>query len=82
MEETFQVVYPIGAQMIQEKKIAPPIPDLNGKTICQIWNYAFRGDDTFLMLEKLSNQNLSDIKFISYKKFGNIHDPSDEQDCS
>jgi hypothetical protein len=62
VEEIYEVVYPIGKQATQEKDVAASLPDLNGKTICELWNYAFRGDDSFPMIEK----------------FGNIHDPSEE----
>ena len=53
MEEIFEVVYPIGTQATQERDVAASLPDLNGKTICELWNHAFRGDDSFPMIEKL-----------------------------
>jgi len=78
MGEIYQVVYPIGPQTIQNKKVADAIHDLNGKTICELWNYAFRGDDSFLVIEKMMKDKYPDVKFIRYENFGNIHDPSEE----
>lgn len=78
MGEIFQVVYPIGIQTIKNRKVADSIPDLNGKTICELWNYAFRGDDSFSIIEKLMKDKYPGLNFIPYENFGNIHDPSEE----
>ena len=78
MEEIYEVVYPIGTQVTQERDVAASLPDLNGKTICELWNHAFRGDDSFPMIEKLLKNKYPGVKFVGYEKFGNIHDPSEE----
>ena len=78
MEEVYKVVYPIGTQTTQQRKVSDSISDLNGKTICELWNYAFRGDDSFSIIEKLMKKKYPDVKFVSYENFGNIHDPSEE----
>jgi len=78
VEEIYEVVYPIGTQVTQERDVAASLPDLNGKTICELWNYAFRGDDSFPMIEKLMKEKYPGVKFVGYEKFGNIHDPSEE----
>lgn len=77
-EGTYEVVYPIGTQVSQVRDVAPSIPDLNGKTICEVSNYAFRGEDSFPILEELMKKKFPGVNFVSYKEFGNIHDPSEE----
>lgn len=78
MSEIFEVVYPVADSVRKEKNVAPSLPDLNGKTIGELWNWAFRGDETFPLIEKELIALYPDIKFVSYKEFGNFHDPSYE----
>lgn len=78
MEQTYKVVYPIGTQSIQKRDVAASIPDLNGKTICELWNHAFNGEDSFPIIEKLMKKKYPGVTFVSYENFGNIHDPSEE----
>lgn len=78
MEEIYEVVYPLGTQVSREKDVAPSLPDLNGKTICELWNYAFRGEDSFPIIERLMKEKYPGVTFVRYEHFGNIHDPSEE----
>jgi hypothetical protein len=78
MEEKYRVVYPLGVQATSEKNVAASLPDLNGKTIAELWNYAFRGDETFPIIEKKIREKYPDVRFVSYEEFGNFHDPSQE----
>lgn len=76
MEETYKVVYPIGVQAAKEKDVAASLYNLNGKTIGLLWNYAFRGDETFPVIEKQIREDYPDVHFVRYGEFGNFHDPS------
>jgi hypothetical protein len=76
MGEEYKVVSPVGIQAVQAKKVAASIPNLNGKVIGELWNYGFRGDETFPVIEELIRETYPDVKFVSYKDFGNFHDPS------
>ena len=78
VEETYKVVYPVGTQVMEKRDVAASLPDLNGRTICQLWNHAFRGEDSFPILEKLMMEKYPGAKFVGYENFGNIHDPSEE----
>jgi len=79
MEEFYRVVYPLGVQATQEKSVAPSLPDLNGKIIGELWNYAFRGDETFPLIEAQIREKYPDVRFVSFACFGNFHDPSEEE---
>ena len=78
MGEIFQVVYPAAALTAKGKNVSPSLPDLNGKVVGELWNWAFRGDETFPMIEEELKAIYPDIKFVSYKEFGNFHDPTYE----
>ncbi len=78
MSEIFSVVSPKGIPASQEKNVAPSIPDLNGKVIGELWDYSFRGDETFPLIEECLRAKYPDIKFVNYDVFGNFHDPAQE----
>ena len=78
MSEIFKVVYPVGIRAMEDKNVAPSLPDLNGKVIGELWNHGFRGDDTFPIIEELIKKQYPDVRFVSYKDFGNFHDPTFE----
>ena len=78
MAEIYRVVSPKGVPASKEKNVAPSIPDLNGKVIGELWNYGFRGDETFPIIEQCLKEIYPDIKFVDYKVFGNFHDPAKE----
>ncbi|MGL5436518.1 MAG: UGSC family (seleno)protein [Lachnospiraceae bacterium] len=78
MSDMFKVVHPVAVPTSKEKTVASPLPDLNGKVIGELWNWAFRGDETFPMIEEELKAIYPDIKFVDYKTFGNFHDPTHE----
>ena len=45
--EKIGVVSPVGVQVMDQKAAAPRLKDLNGKTVGEIWNGVFKGDETF-----------------------------------
>ena len=76
-KDTEAVVYPLGKTTAKPKEVAPSIADLNGKTVCELWNYLFHGDRTFAALEALLKKRYPNVKFVSYKEFGNLHGPEE-----
>ena len=65
----YEVVWPGG------KRVAPDIPStqrldtLNGKTICELWDYEFRGVEIFSILEKAMRERYPGVKFVSWREF-------------
>lgn len=78
MSYIYQVVNPIGIQSVKQENVSEQIPDLNGKVIGELWNWGFRGDETFPIIEEAIKERYPDVKFVSYNDFGNFHDPSIE----
>ena len=60
---SYKVLSPIHQSTTKMASLAPPIPDLSGKTICAM-RHTFRADETFPMLEALFREKYDDIKFI------------------
>jgi len=67
--EKMQVVSPVGISAVKIIGVAPRIDDLNGKTICEVWNGVFKGDITFPIIRKLLKEKFPDVKIIPYTDF-------------
>lgn len=78
MSDIYEVVYPVGIRAVQDRPVAAPLPDLNGMVIGELWNHGFRGDETFPIIEEIIKEKYPDVRFVSYKDFGNFHDPTFE----
>jgi len=70
---SFEVLWPRGRRTVLEGAYAPRPESLEGKTIAELWNWAFRGDEIFPVLEKELSRRYPGVKFVSYENFGNIH---------
>lgn len=75
----YEVLWPRGEKTVEVSALAPRLDDLNGKTVCQLWDYLFRGDEIFPMLETALRERYPDIKFVRYEEFGSTHG-GDERD--
>ncbi len=78
MKERIEVVSPMGIRALTDREVAPSIPDLNGKVIGLLWNYAFRGNEVFPIIEEELKRRYPEVKVIGYEAFGNFHDPAFE----
>jgi hypothetical protein len=67
--ERLPVVSPAGIDFVERKTIAPRIADLSGKTVGEIWNGVFRGDETFPVVRELLKQRYPGINVIPYTEF-------------
>jgi hypothetical protein len=69
----YQVVWPLGKLAYQNVALKPRMSDLNGKTICELSDYSFRGEEIFPIVRELLRQKYPGIKFVEYTQFGNTH---------
>jgi len=67
--EMFDVIRPVGGETIKRKSIAPRLDNLDGKTIGEIWNGVYKGNDSFPALRKLLRQRYPNVKIIPYTEF-------------
>jgi hypothetical protein len=78
-DKTYQALWPRSPRQVGVKPLARRLDTLNGKTVAQLWDYVFRGDEVFALLEEGLKKRYPDIKFVSFKEFGNTHG-SDERE--
>jgi len=71
--EIYRVVWPRGARTVQAADVAPRLDTLEGKTIGQLWDDLFRGDEIFPILEEELARRFSGIRFVRYDTFGSTH---------
>ena len=73
-EGIYQVVWPRGQKTIKTISLSKRLDSLEGKTVGLLWDYVFRGDEIFSIIRDHFSKKFTDVKFISYDNFGNIHD--------
>ena len=54
-------------------ELAPRLDTLAGKTVCQLWDYLFRGDEIFPIIEAEIKRRYAGVRFIKYDVFGSTH---------
>lgn len=67
--EKLEVVSPAGISAVKISGAARRIDDLNGKTVCEVWNGVFKGDVTFPILRKLLKEKYPGVKVVPYTEF-------------
>jgi len=73
----YEVVWPGGQKAVGIVPLANRIDTLKGKTVCEVWDRLFRGDEIFPMLEKQLTDKYGDIKFVNYKELPDPHTAAD-----
>lgn len=48
----YEAYWPRSARQMGLKPLAPRLESLEGKTVAQLWDYLFRGDEVFALLEE------------------------------
>jgi hypothetical protein len=69
----YSVVWPRGEKTQEIAPLANRLDSLEGKTVGFVWDYLFRGDEIFTLLEEGLKQRYPKIKFVNYDAFGSTH---------
>ena len=69
----YEVVWPSGERKQALQPLAKRLDTLNGKTIAQLWDFLFAGDEVFSQLEQDLRAQYPDVKFVSWREFGSTH---------
>ncbi len=69
----YDVLWPRGEKTIEVTPLAPRLDTLEGKTVCQLWDYLFRGDEIFGMLEGKLEERYPGVNFVRWDEFGSTH---------
>jgi hypothetical protein len=68
-----RVLWPRGRRTVTARPVAARLETLAGKTVGQLWDDLFRGDEIFPMLEGALAERFPGVKFVSYRTFGSTH---------
>ena len=66
----FDVLSPTGPMGIEVSPSASRPATLTGKTIAFVWDYVFRGDDMFPVIQRSLAQQFDCIRFVSHQAIG------------
>ena len=69
----YEVYWPRGARQQRTRALAPRLTSLEGKTVAQLWDYLFKGDEVFALLEEGLKKKFPGVKFVSWRDFGSTH---------
>lgn len=69
----YEVVWPRGKKVTEMVPFAQRLDTLEGKTVGALWDWLFRGDEIFPMIERELAKRYPGIKFVSYHEFGSTH---------
>jgi hypothetical protein len=69
----YEVVWPRSPKTAEVTPLAPRLESLEGRTIAFLWDYLFRGDEIFPLLERELAARYKRLRFIPYSEFGTTH---------
>ena len=79
MEATYEVVWPKSPSGVQQQRKASRLTTLEGARVAFLWDYVFRGDELFPILEDELIRRFPDVEIVGFEEFGNLHG-SDEKE--
>lgn len=72
-EPTYDVVWPKSPQGVAGRQVAPRLDTLDNKRIAFVWDWLFRGDELFPILERELSTRHPSVEIVGYEAFGNSH---------
>ncbi|HYF21305.1 MAG TPA: hypothetical protein VEA40_25810 [Ramlibacter sp.] len=69
----YEALWPRAERRQPGKALAPRLASLEGKTVAQLWDFIFRGDEVFAALEGALAERYPGIRFVGWRELGNIH---------
>lgn len=70
---TYDVVWPRSPVGVQSRTPAPRLASLTGRRIAFVWDYMFRGEEIFPIVERELRREFADVEIVGYDAVGNIH---------
>jgi len=65
-EPAYKVVSPIGESTVKITTMAPRLDTLDGKTVCMVWNNAFKADVTLPAIGEALRKQYPGVKIVPY----------------
>ena len=72
-EPTYEVVSPESSIVLDATETTAPVVDLSGMVVAELWDWRFRGDDMFPIIERELAQQFAGIEFVGFEEFGDMH---------
>jgi hypothetical protein len=69
----YEVVWPRSQRTAEVTALAPRLASLEGRTVAFLWDYLFRGDEIFPVLERELAARFPGMRFVPFSEFGNTH---------
>ncbi len=70
----YAVVWPRSPRTaVEVTPLAPRLASLEGRTVAFLWDYLFRGDEIFPVLERELTNRFAGVRFVPYSEFGTTH---------
>lgn len=73
MEPIYDVVWPRSPRGVQRRRRADRLDHLDGRRVAFLWDYVFRGDELFPILERELTERFPGIEILGYETWGNLH---------
>ena len=74
-----EVFWPRSPRQTKVRPLTQRLASLNGKTVAQLWDFVFRGDEVFALLEEGLKARFPDIRFVSWREFGSSHSGKEKE---
>jgi hypothetical protein len=74
-----EVVWPLGRSAYKPFALRQRLPDLNGKTVAELWDRVFRGEEIFPALRAELKALYPDIRIVDYEECGDTHGPKQKE---
>jgi hypothetical protein len=75
----YEAYWPRAPRQGRAKPLARRLASLDGATIAQIWDYMFKGDQVFALLEEALKARFPNVKFVSWREFGSSHGADEKE---
>jgi len=79
MQPIYDVVWPKSPQGVQRRRRAERLSSLRGARVAFLWDYVFRGDELFPVLERELQARFDGVEVLGYEVFGNLHGADEKQ---
>jgi hypothetical protein len=66
-------VWPLARRSFDSVRLGGAVVDLNGKTICELWDWLFRGSEMFPLIRAGLQARFPGARFVGYDAFGSTH---------
>ena len=75
----YEAHWPRTPRQQMTRELAPRLDTLAGKTVAQLWDELFKGDQVFELLEEGLKKQYPGVKFVSWKEFGSTHGKNEKE---